>query len=108
VLPLIPLATNEFALGTAVAAQLPIRVSSKAASPLTITATLVRADGTTLPLDRTQAPGRDYAGAAGKVYQVPLPPALAAGNYRVIVESTLGRATVAREVEFSVLPQLRP
>ena len=62
VLPLIPLATNELAPGTAVAAQLPIRVSSKAASnPLTITATLVRADGTTLPLDRTQAAGRDYA-----------------------------------------------
>lgn len=104
VLALIPLATNELAPGTTVAAQLPIRVSSKAASsPLTITATLVRADGTTLPLDRTQAAGRDYASGAGKVYRVALPQALIAGSYRVIVESTLGRTTVARELAFSVL-----
>jgi VWFA-related protein len=106
VLALIPLATNELAPGTTVAAQLPIRVSSKAASsPLTITATLVRADGTTLPLDRTQAAGRDYASGAGKVYRVALPQALIAGSYRVIVESTLGRTTVARELAFSVLSQ---
>ena len=106
VLPLIPMATNEIAPGTEVSAQLPIRVSSKAASnPLTITATLVRADGTTVPLHRMQAAGRDYAGAAGKVYQVALPGALTAGNYRVTVESTLGRTTVARELAFSVLSQ---
>ena len=104
VLPLIPLATNELAPGTAVAAQLPIRVSSKAASkPLTITATLVRADGTTQPLDSIQAAARDYASAAGKVYRVALPQALTAGSYRVIVESTLGRTTVSRETAFSVL-----
>ena len=60
----------------------------------TITATLVRADGTTLPLDSIQAAGRDYASAAGKVYRVALPQALTAGSYRVIVESTLGRTTV--------------
>ena len=104
VLSLVPLATNELAPGTAVAAQLPIRVSSKAGSiPLTITATLVRADGTTLSLDRTEAAGRDYASAAGKVYRVPLPEELTAGSYRVIVAITLGRTTVAREVAFSVL-----
>ena len=104
VLALIPLATNELAPGTAVAAQLPIRVSSKAASnPLTITATLVRADGTTLLTRSHQAAGRDYASAAGKVYRVALPQALTAGSYRVIVESTLGRTTVAREIAFSVL-----
>ncbi len=103
---MIPLATNELAPGAAVAAQLPIRVSSKAASnPLTITATLVRADGTTLPLDRTQAAGRDYASAGGKVYRVAIPQALTAGSYRIIVESTLGRTTVAREIAFSVLPR---
>ena len=106
VLLLVPLATNELAPGTAVAAQLPIRVSSKAGSnPLTITATLVRPDGTTLSLDRTEAAGRDYASAAGKVYRVPLPQELTAGSYRVIVASTLGRTTVAREVAFSVLPR---
>jgi VWFA-related protein len=107
-LPLIPLATNEVVPGTGVSAQLPIRVSSKAASDrLTITATLVRADGTILPLDRTQAAGREYASAAGKVYRVALPQALGAGTHRVLVESTLGRTTVAREVEFSVLPRSR-
>jgi VWFA-related protein len=106
VLALIPLTTNELAPGTAVAAQLPIRVSSKAASnPLTITATLVQADGTTLLLDRTQATGRDYASAAGKVYRVAIPQALTAAGYRIIVESTLGRTTVTREIAFSVLPR---
>ena len=72
-------------------------------NPLTITATLVRADGTKVPLDRTQAAARDYASAAGKVYRVELPQALTPGSYRVIVESTLGRTTVAREIAFSVL-----
>ena len=106
VLALIPLATNELAPGTAVAAQLPIRVSSKAAAKtLTITATLVRADGTTLLLDRTQAVGRDYARAAGKVYRVGIPQTLSAASYRIIVESTMGRTTVARELAFSVLPR---
>ena len=71
--------------------------------PLTITATLVRADGTTQPLDSIQAAARDYASAAGKVYRVALPQALTAGSYRVIVESTLGRTTVPRETAFSVL-----
>ncbi len=109
VLPLIPLARNEVAPGTAVAVQLPIRVSSKAASnPLTITAMLVRADGTTLPLDRTQAAGREYASAGGKVYRVALPRALPTGNYRVTVECTLGRTTVARELALSVLSQSPP
>jgi len=104
VLALIPLATNEIAPGSAVAAQLPIRVSPKAASnPLTITATLLHAGGRTLLLDRTHGAGRDYASAGGKVYRVALPDALAGGSYRVTVESTLGRTTVAREVAFSVL-----
>jgi len=92
--------------GIAVAAQVPIRISSKAApSPLTITATLVGRDGTRSTLDRTAGSGRDYAGTAGKVYRVALPPGLTAGNYRVMVESVLGRTTVTREVAFSVLPR---
>jgi len=96
VLTLIPLATSEFAPDTAAAAQLPIRVSSKAASnPLTIVATLVRPDGTAVELDRTGVPGRDYASGAGKVYRVALPQPLDVGKYRVIVESTLGRTTVS-------------
>jgi hypothetical protein len=100
------LATNELGPGTAVAAQLPIRVSSKAAAKtLTITATLVRPDGTTLLLDRTQAVGRDYARAAGNVYRVGIPQTLTAASYRIIVESTLGSTTLAREIAFSVLPR---
>jgi VWFA-related protein len=106
VLALVPLATNELARGTAVSGQLPIKVSSKVASnPLTITATLVHADQTTVPLDRTQAAARDYATGAGKVYRVALPTSLSAGSYRLIVESTLGRTVVRRELEFSVLSQ---
>ena len=109
VLPLIPLATNELAPGSAVTAQLPIRIASKAVSePLTIATTVVRADGTRLPLDRIEATARDYASAAGKVYRVALPPGLGPGSYRVIVEATLGRTTIAREVAFSVLPSREP
>ncbi len=106
VLPLIPLATNEIDAGTAIAAQLPIRVSSKAAStPLTITATLARADGTTLPLERTQISARDYASAGGGVYRVALPQPLNAGSYRIVVQTTLGDTTVSREIAFLVVPR---
>ena len=104
VLPLVPVATNEVAPGTAVEVQVPIRVWSKAASnPLTITTTLVRGDGTVLPLDRLQATGREYATPAGKIHRVPLPPALTSGRYRIIVEATLGRTAIVRELELSVL-----
>jgi VWFA-related protein len=102
-LALVPLATNEIENGVRAAAQLPIKVSSKgASSSLTIVAALVAPDGTRLTLDRTQTSGRDYATAGGKVYQVALPPSLAPGSYRVVVESTLGTTSVAREVAFSV------
>ena len=105
VLTLIPLATNDLAPGVPVEGQIPIRVDKKlASSPLTITSMLVREDGTTLPLDRTEATGRDYAGAGGKVYRVALPATLAAGRYRLAVEISLGRTTVARDLGFSVLP----
>jgi VWFA-related protein len=103
-LALIPFATNELAPGTAVTAQLPIRTASKiAAERLTITARVMRADGTRLELDRTQAAASDYGSAAGKVYQVALPQGLGAGTYRLIVDTTLGSTTIAREVGFSVL-----
>ena len=106
VLAFVPLATNELARGTAVSGQLPIKVSSGVASRLlTIAATLVHADQTTVPLDRTEAAARDYATGAGKVYRVALPASLSAGSYRLIVESTLGRTVVTRELTFSVLSQ---
>ena len=105
VLPLIPFASNELAPGTQAAAQLPISVAENAASqPLTIVATLTAPDGTTHPLDRTVGVGRDYASRGGRVHKVLLPPALAAGPHRLVVESTLGRTTVVRELTLTVLP----
>jgi hypothetical protein len=103
VLPLIPFATRDVSADADAAAQLPIRISSKAASrPLAIAATLVRPDGTTLQLDRASHVTRDYTGTAGKVYRVSIPPRLADGSYRLIVETTLGRAHVTRELTFRV------
>ena len=105
VLALIPLATNELAPRSAAAAQLPVKVSARAAStPLTIVTTIVSGDGTTVTLDRTEAPGRDYTGAGGKVYRVALPTDLAAGTYRLVVDSKLGRTSTTRELTFVVLP----
>jgi VWFA-related protein len=104
VLTLVPIATSEILRGTALAAQLPIRVSLKATStPLTINTTLVRASGATLTLDRTTAASRDYSRPGGKVYRVNLPPALEAGAYRLIVEATLNPTQIVRDIEFSVL-----
>ena len=107
VLPLIPLATNEVAAGAAVAAQLPIRISSKAAAttPVTVTATLAHSDGTMVPLDRSDGAGRDYQSPAGRVYRVSLPQALGPGQYRIIVATTVGRASVSRELAFIVVPR---
>ena len=103
-LTLVPLATTEIAAGASLTAQLPIRVSSKAASnPLTITATLVRADGQTHTLDRTTAPGRDYSGAAGRIYRVNVPDTLVPGRHRIVIETTIGRSSVAREIGFTVV-----
>jgi hypothetical protein len=105
VLPLTPFASNELAPGTQAAAQLPISVAEKAASqPLTIVATLTAPDGTTRPLDRTVGVGREYASRGGRVHKVLLPPALGAGPHRLVVESTLGRTTVVRELTLNVLP----
>jgi VWFA-related protein len=104
VLPLVPFATNQIGPGGGMTAQLPIRVSPKAAAnPMTITAILQSADGATATLDRREINPRDYAGAAGKVYQIALPPTLPMGRYRLVVESALGRTTVAREVTFSIV-----
>lgn len=106
VLPLIPLATNEIDEGTAINAQLPIQVSSKAAStPLAITATLKSGDGSTRLLDWTRGSTSDYARAGGRVYRVALPRTLNAGSYRIVVQSTLGRSAVTRELAFSVVPR---
>ena len=49
---------------------------------MTITATLYGPDGRTATLDRRAGNARAYAGSAGKVYQIALPPSLTAGRYR--------------------------
>ena len=105
VLPLVPFAANEVGPGAPTAAQLPISVASKAASqPMTIVATLTAPDGTTQPLDRTVGVGRDYASRGARVHKVLLPPTLGAGRYQLVVESTLGRTTIVRELTVTVLP----
>jgi VWFA-related protein len=106
VLTLIPLTTNEITPRTAIAAQLPIKVSAKAASdPLTIVASLVRSDAGRLTIDRSASPARSYASAGGKIYQVVIPRTLDAGTYRVVVEITLNQTTIVRELAFVMLPQ---
>ena len=68
VLPLVPYATRDFAPTAAIEAQLPIRVSSKmASSPIAVTTTLSRPDGTTIQLDRANAASAaEYAKPSGK------------------------------------------
>jgi VWFA-related protein len=105
VLPLIPFAANEVAPGAAMAAQLPISVASKAASqPLAIVATLTAPDGTTHPLDRKVGVGQDFATRGGGVHKVVLPPTLPPGRHQLVLETTLGRTTVVRELTLTVLP----
>jgi len=104
-LSLVPLASRELAANTAVSVQLPIRISSKAASrPLLLTATLVRPDGTTVKLDQASPPTAGYATASGKVYRLPLAPQQAPGDYRLIVEVSRGPARVVRELTFRIAP----
>jgi hypothetical protein len=70
---------------------------------MTIVATLTAPDGTTHPLDRTVGVGRDYASRGGRVHKVLLPPTLGAGRHQLVVESTLGRTTIVRELTLTVL-----
>jgi hypothetical protein len=104
VLPLIPLATREIQPGSTIEGQLPIRVSPPVgSSPLTITATLVRPDGIEQQLERISPSDAAYAAASGKVYRVRIPTGLSAGSYRLVVETTRGRARLSREVAFRVV-----
>ena len=107
VLPLVPYATRDFAPTAAIEAQLPIRVSSKmASSPIAVTTTLSRPDGTTIQLDRANAASAaEYAKPSGKVYRVAVPRRLAPGAYRLAVDVSLARAQVSREVAFRIVSQ---
>jgi VWFA-related protein len=103
-LSLAPFASRELFANADVAAQLPIRVSSKARSrPLTLAAMLVRPDGTTLELDKASLPAVAYATPSGKVYRLSLPRELSPGVYRLIVETTLERTRVVRELTFRII-----
>jgi VWFA-related protein len=106
VLTLIPLTTNQIAPRTAIAAQLPIKLSAKAAlNSMTIVTSLVRSDGDRFIIDRVTSPARTYARAGGEVYRVAIPQALAPGAYSVRVETTLNGRTILRELPFIVLPR---
>jgi hypothetical protein len=106
VLPLVPFATRDLPPKSRIEAQLPIRVSSKAASnSMTISATLARADGSTVQLAHANVVAAEYAKSSGKVYRVGIPPGLAAGAYRLVVDTTLGRAQISREVAFRIAAQ---
>ena len=103
VLPLVPFASRDLAHDATVEAQLPIRVSSKAASnPLAIISTLARPDGTTVQLGRATASAAEYARRSGKVYRVALPKPLAPGAYRLVIDTSLGSNQISREVAFRV------
>ena len=107
VLPLVPYATGDLRPNSPVEAQLPIRVSSKMApNPIAIIATLSRPDGTTVQLDRVNtASAAEYAKPSGKVYRVAVPPPFAHGAYRLVVETSLARARITREIRFRIVPQ---
>ena len=106
-LPLVPYATRDLGPNSSVQAQLPIRVSAKAAStPIAITTTLSRPDGTTVQLDRaSEATAAEYGKSSGKVYRVAMPRPLAPGAYRLAVDVSLGRTQISREVAFRIVPQ---
>jgi hypothetical protein len=105
VVELAPLAARDVLEHTTAAAQLPIRVARKAATaPLSITATLVSADGKTVQVDHAPRADTDYATPAGDACRIAIP-GLATGDYRLVVEATLGRARKTREMSFRVVRQ---
>ena len=102
--PLAPLADREVPSGKSISAEVPIRIAERAKStPLTIAATLVTAGGESRQLEVPPHNAADYAKPAGNVYRVTLPPDLASGDYRLVVDATAGRARVMRELAFRVV-----
>ena len=105
VVELAPLATRDVLEHTAAAAELPIRVARKAATAsLSITVTLVSADGTTVQVDHAPRAAANYVTPAGDVCRIAIP-GLAAGDYRLVIDATLGRARKTREMTFRVVKQ---
>ena len=105
VLPLIPLSTREFPAATPLVAQLPIRATANATAAITVETRLLRNDRDPMVLPASAAAQVGFTGPAGAVYQVPLPPNLDAGAYRLIVDVASGRHRATREMSFRVLPK---
>jgi VWFA-related protein len=103
VLPLVPLASPELRAGDQVVAQLPIRVSNRSSGPLAIEATLARSGASAKAIETPAPDVKTFAGAAGSVYTIALPANLEAGEYRLVVETTLGREKASREMTFRVV-----
>ena len=104
VLPLVPLASPEFPAGTQVVAQLPIRVSSRAGGTTRHRREAGARYGGT-PVNRfARRPTSSRSRRPGaRSTAVTLPANLEAGDYRLVVETTLGREKASREVRFKVV-----
>jgi hypothetical protein len=105
VLPLLPLATREFSGTSPIVAQLPVRASARTDSPIKLDARLSREDGAAVPLPAAPATQADFSGPAGAVHQVPLPPTLDPGLYRLVIDATLARERKTREIAFRIAPR---
>jgi hypothetical protein len=105
VLPLVPLPTLEFPAATQLVAQLPIRATANGDAAINIETRLLRNDRDPTVLRAPAAAQVGFTGPGGAVYQVPLPPNLDAGAYRLIVDVASGRDRATREVSFRVLPK---
>ena len=105
VLPLMPLANRDLPANVPISAEVPLRIAARAASgPLTITTTLVSVDGSSVQLDNAARDASAYASGSGGIYRVALPPTVAAGSYRLVVEAIAGRARAMREIAIRVVP----
>ncbi len=105
VLPLVPLPTLEFPAATPLVAQLPIRATANGDAAINIETRLLRNDRDPMVLPAPAAAQVGFTGPGGAVYQVPLPPNLEAGAYRLIVDVASGRDRATREMSFRVLPK---
>jgi hypothetical protein len=103
VVALAPLAERDVPAGQSISAEVPIRIADRAKStPLTITAALTGAGGASRELEQPPHNTADYAKPSGHVFRVALPPDLAPGDYRLVVDAAAGRSRVTRELAFRV------
>jgi hypothetical protein len=84
-------------------AQLPIRISSRASGPLAVAAKLARGGASPQSIESPAPDLKVFSASAGAVYTIALPANLEAGEYRLVVEATLGREKASREMRFRVV-----